>query len=230
MGTWKSKNRHKYLLQYHMIFVCKYRKKLLISKQISDDIKQFSHEICQKHFCKLSIAVLKIMEVFKMGGLPIRDMSNTFIEHSYVINNFVIMVGKQIKDSLCRVLGDGVQYQWHENDDQIIIPDISINCNTRDRKNVSLTGIPRVVVEVLSDATEEYDYGEKMEIYRRVGISEYWIVDWRKKKVEIYLNDGREDGTTYFYLYKTVMEENKEELQLVMFPNIKTDFDELFYI
>ncbi len=49
MGTWKSKNRHKYLLQYHVIFVCKYRKKLLASKQISDDIKQFSYEICQKH-------------------------------------------------------------------------------------------------------------------------------------------------------------------------------------
>lgn len=32
-----------------IIFVCKYRKKLLISKKISDDIKQFSYEICQKH-------------------------------------------------------------------------------------------------------------------------------------------------------------------------------------
>ena len=49
MGTWKSKNRYKYLLQYHIIFVCKYRKKLLMSKQISDDIKQFSYEMCQKH-------------------------------------------------------------------------------------------------------------------------------------------------------------------------------------
>lgn len=49
MGTWKSKNRHKYLLQYHIIFVCKYRKKLLVSKQISDDIKQFSYEICQRY-------------------------------------------------------------------------------------------------------------------------------------------------------------------------------------
>ena len=49
MGTWKPKNRHKYLLQYHIIFVCKYRKKLLIIKQISDDIKKFSYEICQRH-------------------------------------------------------------------------------------------------------------------------------------------------------------------------------------
>ena len=48
------------------------------------------------------------------------------------------------------------------------------------------------------------------------------------QKVEIYLNDGKEDGTTCFYLYKIVTKENKDELQLVMFPNLKTDFDELF--
>ena len=46
IGIWKSKHRHKYLLQYHMIFVCKYRKKLLVSKEISAYIKQFSYEIC----------------------------------------------------------------------------------------------------------------------------------------------------------------------------------------
>lgn len=138
------------------------------------------------------------------------------------------MVGQQIKDSLCRVLGDGVQYQWHENDDNIVIPDASINCNTRDRKNVSLTGIPRMVMEVLSDSTEKYDRTEKMEIYRKVGVSEYWIVDWRKRQVEIYLNDGREDGTTYFYLYQTITEKNKEDLRLIMFPHIAMDFEKLF--
>ncbi len=165
-----------------------------------------------------------------MNAVTVTDMSNTFVEHSFIINNFVVMVGKQIQDSLCRVLGDGVQYQWRENDDKIILPDASIICNTRDRKNVSLTGIPRMVMEVLSDATEAYDRGEKMEIYRKAGVSEYWITDWRKKQVEIYLNDGREDGTTYFYLYKTVTEENKDSLQLTMFPNLKTDFDELFLL
>ena len=160
--------------------------------------------------------------------IPIEDMSNTFIEHSFIINNFVVMVGQQIKDSLCRVLGDGVQYQWHENDDNIIIPDASINCNTRDRKNVSLTGTPRMVMEVLSDSTEKYDRTEKMEIYRKVGVSEYWIVDWRKRQVEIYLNDGREDGTTYFYLYQIITEKNKKDLRLIMFPHITMDFDKLF--
>ena len=49
-----------------------------------------------------------------------------------------------------------------------------------------------------------------------------------QKQVEIYLCDGKDDGTTYSYLYKAVTEENKEELQIVMFPNFKIEFDELF--
>ena len=60
MGVWKSKNRHKYLLQYHIIFVCKYRKKLLVSKEISDYTKQFSYEICTK-----SNIIIKYMETDK---------------------------------------------------------------------------------------------------------------------------------------------------------------------
>ena len=43
------KEQAKIFMQYHIIFVCKYRKKLLISKHISEDIKHFSQEICQKH-------------------------------------------------------------------------------------------------------------------------------------------------------------------------------------
>ena len=48
-NKWKSKNRHKTLLQYHIIFVCKYRKRLLINKNISDNIKQLSFDICNKY-------------------------------------------------------------------------------------------------------------------------------------------------------------------------------------
>ena len=50
-----------------------------------------------------------------MSTFAIEDMSNAYIEHSMVINNFVVEIGSQIKDSLCRVFGDGVQYQWRED-------------------------------------------------------------------------------------------------------------------
>lgn len=160
--------------------------------------------------------------------LMVKDMSKAYIEHSMVIDNFVIKIGGQIKDSLCRVFSDGVQYQWLENDNKIIIPDASINCNIRDRKNISFTGVPRFVMEVLSDSTEKYDREDKMQIYCKVGVSEYWLVDWRKKQVEIYLFDWDKDDISYPYLFKKITEANKEELRLVMFPNLKISFDELF--
>ena len=165
-----------------------------------------------------------------MGALITEDRSRTYLEHSMVIHNFVIKIGNQITDSLCRVFGDSVQYQWRENDDKAVVPDVSIICNMKDRKNISFTGIPRMVMEVLSDSTEDYDRNEKMDIYKKVGVSEYWIVDWRKKQVEIYMFDFKEDGTSYTYLFKKVTEKNKEELQLVMFPNLHITFDELFHI
>ena len=49
MSNYKSDNRHKFLLQYHIIFVCKYRKKLFLSKSISDDIKNLSIDVCNKN-------------------------------------------------------------------------------------------------------------------------------------------------------------------------------------
>lgn len=49
MSEWKSASHNKYLLQYYLIFVCKYRKKLLVSQNIADDVKRLSIEICNKH-------------------------------------------------------------------------------------------------------------------------------------------------------------------------------------
>ena len=60
MGNWKSASHNKYLLQYHLIFVCKYRKKRLVSQQIAYDVKVLSTEICEKHGVSI-----KYMEVYK---------------------------------------------------------------------------------------------------------------------------------------------------------------------
>lgn len=38
-NTYKSGSYNKYLLQYHLIFVCKYRRKLFASSNIASDIK-----------------------------------------------------------------------------------------------------------------------------------------------------------------------------------------------
>ena len=164
-----------------------------------------------------------------MDNLQIKD-TNTFIEHSMVINNFVTTVGIQLKSSVCRVFGDSVKYKWSENDNKPVIPDVSINCDIKNRRSTNFLGVPRFIMEVLSEATEDYDRGEKMELYKKVEVAEYWLVDWRRKQVEIYIlvpNENAIDDAEY-KLISTITEQNRQDLVMQMFPHISIDFEQLF--
>ena len=49
LALWERENQKTDTNICYSIILFSYAKKLLMSKQISDDIKQFSYEICQKH-------------------------------------------------------------------------------------------------------------------------------------------------------------------------------------
>lgn len=122
-----------------------------------------------------------------------------------------------------------MQYRWNtkEGETKTIIPDASINCRVKSRRGNTFLDSPRFVMEVLSPSTENHDRVEKMEIYRQQEIEEYWIVDWRKKQIEIYDLDYEDDEPKY-YLWKTVTEDNKDELKIIHFPTIQIMFDDVF--
>lgn len=164
--------------------------------------------------------------------LHITDMAGAYIEHSAVITNFVAITYSQLKNSICKVFPDNVQYRWKLQDgtEKTVIPDASINCRVYAKKGNSFFDIPRFVMEVVSDSTEKYDRGEKMDVYRQQEIDEYWIVDWKKKQVEIHTLDYNESGEPQYHLFETVTERNKDKLKIVHFPSVKIDFDELFDI
>ena len=85
-------------------------------------------------------------------------------------------------------------------------------------------------MEVLSDSTEKYDRTEKMNLYKIVEVPEYWLVDWRKKQVEIYVlvtDESTVDGMEY-KLIDTITENNKDELEIHIFPHVEITFDQLF--
>lgn len=165
-----------------------------------------------------------------MDNAIITDMSNTYIEHSIVINNFVTTVGNQLKSSLCRVFGDSVKYKWAENDNKSVVPDVSINCDIKNRRSTNFLGVPRFIMEVLSDATEENDRTTKMNLYKSVEVPEYWLVDWRKKQVEIYLlvTDENTIDKMEYKLMNVITENNANELEIRIFPHVKITFKQLF--
>lgn len=162
--------------------------------------------------------------------IQITDMAGATIEHSTIIVNFVAAIRSQLKNSTCFVYSDNVQYRWRlENgEEKTVVPDASINCQTKSKKGNSFVSVPRFVMEVLSPSTEKYDREGKKELYRQQEIDEYWIVDWRNKQVEIYTLDYDQQHVPQYYLFKLIREENKNELKIVHFPDVKITFDELF--
>ncbi len=157
-----------------------------------------------------------------------KGMGNMYPEHRDVMDNFIAMVRKSLKASLCMTMREA-KYMWPEDvkdgQQQYREPDISILCGNRSRKKLAYTDVPRFVAEVLSQSTEEMDRGEKFHLYELIGVQEYWLVDWRQRRVEIFMLD---DAGQKYELYDTISEKNKEELHIISFPHIQIDFDELF--
>src|SRR5207253_1234990 len=57
------------------------------------------------------------------------------------------------------------------------------------------TGIPRLVVEIISPNSESRDRVEKYEEYAKLGIPEYWIVDFPNRYVEVHRLQTLADGS-----------------------------------
>ena len=50
---------------------------------------------------------------------------------------------------------------------------------------------PDLCVEVISPSTQETDRGRKMQMFARYGVPEYWIVDPRARRIEVYRLERR---------------------------------------
>ncbi len=66
-------------------------------------------------------------------------------------------------------------------------PDIMVTCNPADRESRMSKSEPKLIVEVLSPSTANYDRGEKFVSYRQIpALREYVMVDIDKRQIEIY--------------------------------------------
>jgi Uma2 family endonuclease len=120
----------------------------------------------------------------------------------------------------------------------IFVPDVMVVCDPNKIKWNGVFGTPDLVVEVLSPSTFRYDLGFKKETYGRFGVKEYWIVDVRRKSIEIYLNkDGKLELENTFILFPAAeLAELKEEeiaripteFTVPTFPELRVSLERVF--
>ena len=109
-----------------------------------------------------------------------------------IFNNFILE--KQLGDVY--LLPIDVFFDRHNNTQ----PDIIFIRKDRNFiiTNDGIQGQPDLIVEVLSPPTFRNDRKEKMNLYLRFGVSEYWIVDPKNQSVEVYVLENDAYDMKYF--------------------------------
>jgi Uma2 family endonuclease len=52
----------------------------------------------------------------------------------------------------------------------------------------NIVGIPNLIVEILSPSSTTWDQREKLDLYQRYGLPEYWIVDPEAEVIDVYVS------------------------------------------
>ena len=72
------------------------------------------------------------------------------------------------------------------DDENTVQPDIFVVCDKSKFDEHGCVGAPDWIIEILSPANAEHDTVEKLALYAKTGVREYWIVDPMNKKVLVY--------------------------------------------
>jgi len=108
-----------------------------------------------------------------VDGFPVRMMAGARNVHDDIVVNVLAELRNQLRGGACRPFtGDG---SIETKPGQIRRPDIGVDCGRRDPNATKATS-PRVVAEVLSPTTRDFDTIGKLEEYKLVDSLERIVV------------------------------------------------------
>jgi Uma2 family endonuclease len=118
------------------------------------------------------------------GGTP---------EHAAMAAEVIGQLRNQLQGGACRVFTSDLGVRVLATG-LATYPDASVVCGPTERDPDKKTNVtnPRVLVEVTSDGTEDYDRGEKLEHYKQIpSLEAVVIVSHRAPRIEVWSRDGR---------------------------------------
>ena len=106
-------------------------------------------------------------------------MAGASEEHNFVVINSIAHLHRQLRKTSCRVFSNDMRVKIPATQ-SYTYPDIIIVCGNRQYADDAFLDTllnPRVIFEALSPSTQEYDRGEKFEMYKMLpSLNDYLIM------------------------------------------------------
>lgn len=112
--------------------------------------------------------------------------------HQLVSGEIFRLTGNHLREHahICQIFAAPLDVVFAK--DQVVQPDVFIVCDRQKIKKTHVSGAPDVIFEIASPLTTLKDRREKMELYERFGVAEYFMVDPEVEFIEKYmLTDGK---------------------------------------
>lgn len=109
-----------------------------------------------------------------------------------------------------------------DNASNVVQPDIVVYCDPQKIDERGGKGAPDLVVEILSPSSADRDLIDKMALYERHGVREYWVIDPVHQIATIYYSDKNKK----FVCEKRFAREHK--LKSAIFPKLSIDLKKIF--
>lgn len=121
-------------------------------------------------------------------------MAGGTLNHGLICGNIFGEVRNALREeeSNCRVMNSEIKVHI-QTKNCFVYPDAMIVCGEIEKSKTEPNSIinPKVVVEVLSKSTANYDRGDKFYLYRELeSLEEYILIEQDKSQIDIYKREG----------------------------------------
>lgn len=139
---------------------------------------------------------------FELIDGVVYNLASPSFRHQHIVHELHGAFYNWFKGKPCTPLTSPFDIAFDRDPDNICVvqPDLVVICDRENRdKKDRYTGVPALTVEVLSPATRSKDMLVKLNLYKRCGVREYWIVDPMNEQIMVYLleNDDISDSKMF---------------------------------
>ncbi len=152
------------------------------------------------------------------------------IKHNKIISRLDAKFEKYLRGKKCSVHTVPNVYYNPDKPKNYIIPDVAVMCEPEKFKPVGYYGVPSLIVEVLSTNRKD-DLYTKFELYERIGVGEYWIVDPTNDTINQYVLVEGKYKLIEVYRYYTqedveyLTEDEQEDCKTIITPELFKDLE-----